>query len=273
MKKGRKSPFKCLNRKVKILKDILYKVQLEQAVGSTRIEVSCVCFDSRKVKSNALFVAVKGTQVDGHNFIEGAIATGATAIICEHLPEILNEKITYIRVNNSAQALGIIAGNFHENPSTHLKLIGITGTNGKTSTVTLLFQLLRAMGKKTGMLSTVENRINDQKIKASHTTPDAIQLNELLKKMVQEGCEFCIMEVSSHAIEQHRIHGLDFQGGIFTNLSHDHLDYHKTFKEYLLSKKKFFDQLPGKSFALTNADDRNGKVMLQNCKAKKYFYD
>jgi UDP-N-acetylmuramoyl-L-alanyl-D-glutamate--2,6-diaminopimelate ligase len=234
--------------------------------------VSGICFDSRKVKEGFLFVAVKGTTSDGHDFIRKAIDIGATVIVCETLPESINEKITYVAVKNSAQALGIIASNFYGNPSEKVKLVGVTGTNGKTTTVTLLYQLLSSMGHRVGLISTVENRIIDQVVPSTHTTPDPIQLNELLRKMVESGCTHTFMEVSSHAVDQERIAGLKFTGALFTNITHDHLDYHKTFENYIKAKKKYFDELSSDAFALVNADDKRGMVMIQNTRAKKYSF-
>jgi UDP-N-acetylmuramoyl-L-alanyl-D-glutamate--2,6-diaminopimelate ligase len=217
-------------------------------------------------------VAVKGTTVDGHQFIQKAVDAGTGAIVCETLPETLQKEVSYIKVNNSAEALGHIASNFYDNPSEKLKLVGITGTNGKTTTVTLLYNLFEQLGYKTGLLSTILNKIHNKTISSTHTTPDAVALNELLHDMVEAGCDYAFMEVSSHAIHQHRIAGLKFSGGIFSNITHDHLDYHKTFKDYLLTKKKFFDDLPFEAFALVNIDDKNGRVMLQNTRAAKYTY-
>ena len=218
---------------MKLLKDILYKTAIEKVVGSTHIEVSMVCFDSRLVESGSLFVAVSGTQVDGHNFIATAIEKGATAIVCEIIPQKLVDGVTYVEVKDSSKALGIIAANFYDNPSKEIKLVGITGIDGKTTTATLLYDLFTALGYQTGLLSTVVNKIGSQNIVATHTTPDAIQLNKLLREMVAQGCEYCFMEVSSHAIHQNRVQAIEFAGGVFTNISHDHLDYHKTFDEYV----------------------------------------
>ena len=257
---------------MKLLKDILYKTGIENVVGSTNVEVSTICFDSRLIETNSLFVAVSGTQVDGHQFIEIAIEKGATSIVCEIIPQKLNDKVTYVEVKDSSKALGIIAANYYDNPSTEIKLVGITGTNGKTTTATLLYNLFTALGFKTGLLSTVVNKIGKQDIVATHTTPDAIQLNKLLREMVVQGCEYCFMEVSSHAIHQNRVQAIEFVGGVFTNITHDHLDYHKTFDEYIKAKKMFFDTLSPSAFALVNKDDKNGLVMLQNTKAKKYSY-
>jgi len=255
-----------------ILKDILYGVSLLKVIGSTESEVNAVCFDSRKVRPGVLFVAVRGTDSDGHAFIEKAIDLGAAAILCEELPSNIRENVSYFLVDNSAKALGIIASNFYGKPSVKLKLVGVTGTNGKTTIATLLFQLFRDLGYKTGLLSTVQNQINDLIIPATHTTPDPIALNSLLHDMVKSGCDYCFMEVSSHAVAQSRIEGLDFTGGIFTNLTHDHLDFHKTFDSYLKAKKRFFDHLNTQAFALTNIDDKNGMVMLQNTEAHKKSY-
>ncbi|KAB2859540.1 MAG: UDP-N-acetylmuramoyl-L-alanyl-D-glutamate--2,6-diaminopimelate ligase [Flavobacteriales bacterium] len=257
---------------MQLLKDILYKTSIEKVVGSTAIDVASICFDSRLVVEHSLFVAVYGTQVDGHQFIDTAISKGAIAIVCEILPQHIQPNITYVEVKNSSKALGIIAANFYNNPSSELKLVGITGTNGKTTTATLLYDLFTDLGFKTGLLSTVVNKIGKEAIPATHTTPDAIQLNKLLREMVNEGCEYCFMEVSSHAIHQNRVADVEFTGAVFTNITHDHLDYHKTFDEYIKAKKQFFDELSPNAFALVNKDDKNGLVMLQNTKAKKYTY-
>lgn len=257
---------------MKLLSDILYKTRLEEIIGSTNVAISSVTFDSRKVKKDSLFIATRGTASDGHHYIEVAIENGAVAVVCEDLPETLNENITYVKVLDSSASLGYIACHFYDNPSEKLKLVGITGTNGKTTTVTLLFNLFRGLGYNVGLLSTVENKINTTVIPSTHTTPDALALNELLAKMVEAGCQYAFMEVSSHAIVQHRITGLKFTGAAFSNITHDHLDYHKTFEEYIKAKKMFFDNLQDDAFALTNKDDRNGLVMLQNTKAKKYSY-
>jgi len=257
---------------VKLLSDILYKARLEEIIGTTNLAISSVVFDSRKIKKDSLFVAIKGASTDGHSYISKAIESGAVAIICETLPENLSNHITYVKVLDSSEALGYIACNFYDNPSEKLKLVGITGTNGKTTSVTLLFNLFKNLGYKVGLLSTVENKINNDIIPSTHTTPDALSLNELLHKMVEAGCQFAFMEVSSHAVVQNRITGLKFTGAGFTNITHDHLDYHKTFEEYIKAKKKFFDQLTDNAFAVTNKDDKNGVVMLQNCRAKKYSY-
>jgi len=254
------------------LKPLLSNVLTVQQLGIFDKEISQVVFDSRKVELSSLFIAVKGTQVDGHQYIEKAIEKGAVAIVCEVLPQNLKDTVTYIQVANSAIALGTIAHNFYHHPSKKLQLIGVTGTNGKTTIVTLLHRLFSKLGYKVGLLSTVENRIGEQIIPSTHTTPDAIAINSLLNDMVEMGCEYAFMEVSSHAIHQERVSGLIFKGGVYSNISHDHLDYHKTFKEYINAKKKFFDDLPKSAFALTNVDDKNGKVMIQNTKAQTATY-
>lgn len=254
------------------LKDILYKVSLTSTYGDMNVSVSSICFDSRKVEEGSLFIAVKGTLSDGHEYIAKAINAGATVIICEKLPDSITENITFVTVKNSAHALGIISSNFFHNPSEKLKLTGVTGTNGKTTTATLLYQLFTNLGYKTGLISTVENRIAAEVIPATHTTPDPIQLNMLLQRMVDAGCDYVFMEVSSHAVDQERIAGLKFGGAIFTNITHDHLDYHKTFENYIKAKKKFFDELPPEAFALVNADDKRGMVMLQNTRAAKHTF-
>ena len=254
------------------LKDILYKVTLNAVAGATSIDVSAIDFDSRNIKKGHVFVAVKGTVSDGHQFIETAIGQGAVAIVCETLPEKLTEGVTYVEVANSSKALAMMASNFYGNPSENLKLVGVTGTNGKTTVASLLYQLFKKAGYKVGLLSTVKIMVDSKEYKATHTTPDSITINKYLKQMNTEGVEFCFMEVSSHGIHQHRTEGLRFEGGIFTNLTHDHLDYHKTFAEYRDVKKSFFDALPEKAFALVNSDDKNGLVMLQNTKARKHTY-
>ena len=235
-------------------------------------EVNGIAFDSRRVLPGYLFVAIKGTQTDGHDFIEKAIELGATSIICEALPARVDENVTYVAVKSSNFALGIVASNFFGNPSEKMRLVGVTGTNGKTTTVTLLYKLFTSLGHKTGMISTVENRIADTAVASTHTTPDPIQLNELLKKMADAGCDHAFMEVSSHAVDQDRIAGLKFAGAVFTNITHDHLDYHKTFENYIKAKKKYFDELSSEAFALVNADDKRGMVMLQNTKAGKFSF-
>ena len=257
---------------MKLLSDILYKVSLEEVIGSTHTAISSVTFDSRNVKKDTLFIAINGTTVNGHQFIEKAISLGAVAIVCEVLPVQLNENITYIKVKDTSYALGVIACNYFDNPSEKIKLVGVTGTNGKTTTVTLLFNLFKSLGYSVGLLSTVQNKINNTVIQSTHTTPDALSLNELLNEMVKQGCEYAFMEVSSHAVVQNRIAGINFTGAVFTNITHDHLDYHKTFEEYIKAKKRFFDMLSNSAFALVNKDDRNGIIMLQNTKANRYTY-
>ncbi len=257
---------------MKKLSDILYKVSLIEISGSTGVEVADVCFDSRKVREGSLFVATRGTAVDGHAFITTAEEKGAIAIICENFPEEKKEGITYIKVADSSIALAIAAENFFDNPSSKIKVIAVTGTNGKTTVATLLSNLFSGLNYKCGLISTVENRINGKTIPATHTTPDAVQLSALMNEMVKAGCAYCFMEASSHAIHQNRVAGIKFTGAIFTNLSHDHLDYHKTFQDYIDAKKKLFDQLPADVFALVNVDDKRGKVMLQNTRAHPYTY-
>jgi UDP-N-acetylmuramoyl-L-alanyl-D-glutamate--2,6-diaminopimelate ligase len=254
------------------LQDLLYGVSIKSLVGKANQEVNALTFDSRQVQNNALFFAIKGTAVDGHQYIDQTIAAGASVVICETLPANLSAEATYITVDNAAIALGIVASNFYGNPSANLKLIGITGTNGKTTIATLLFQLFRELGYNVGLISTVQNHINDDIIPATHTTPNPIALNSLLRDMVNAKCQYCFMEVSSHAVVQQRIAGLNFCGGVFSNITHDHLDFHQTFNNYLKAKKSFFDQLPKTAFALSNADDKNGLVMLQNTKAAKKTY-
>lgn len=254
------------------LSDIIQGLAFTELQGSADVEISAVVFDSRKVVPGCLFVAVKGTVVDGHDYIEQAVKDGAAAVICEELPHHVTGEVDFLMVSDSAAALGIVAANFYDNPSDKLKLVGVTGTNGKTTIATLLYKLFRDLGYKCGLLSTVENQVNGQVVASTHTTPDPVELNSLLNDMVALGCDYCFMEVSSHAVAQHRIEGLQFSGAIFSNLTHDHLDYHKTFDAYLKAKKTFFDQLPKTAFALTNVDDKNGNVMLQNTKAHKKSY-
>ena len=255
-----------------MLKDILYKVSLRTVKGNTNIAVKDLQIDSRKVSNGSCFIAVRGTVADGHRFIETAITNGATAIVCETLPAILKNNITYLQVENSGVAAGYISHNFYGEPSLKIKLIGVTGTNGKTTIATLLWKLFSGLGYKCGLISTVQNQIGDEIISATHTTPDAIRVNALLKKMADAGCTYVFMECSSHAIHQHRITGLQFTGALFSNITHDHLDYHKTFDEYIRVKKSWFDALPSSAFAISNADDKRGTVMLQNTAAKKYYY-
>lgn len=254
------------------LQDILYTCGVVSTQGRLDLDISSLAFDSRNVTANSAFIAISGTQVDGHQYIDQAIKAGAIAIICERFPASFNPEITYVEVKNPGVALGVMASHFYGNPSKKLKLVGITGTNGKTTTATLLYQLFMHLGYQCGLISTIACRIGSSILPSTHTTPDAIKINELLAEMVDAGCEYVFMEVSSHAIHQGRVAGLQFTGGVFTNLTHDHLDYHLTFKAYLEAKKQFFDQLPSSAFALSNADDRNGKIMLQNCKAQKKYY-
>lgn len=254
------------------LQDILKGVKVKKLEGNPERPITAICFDSRKVSADCVFVATRGTVVDGHAYIAMAIENGAAAIVCEELPSTILPTIVYVLVENSAQALGEICSNYFDRPSEKLNLIGVTGTNGKTTTATLLYHMFRELGYKAGLISTVIYYVDDKEVPATHTTPDALQLSKLISSMVDAGCEYCFMEVSSHAIVQQRIAGLTFKGGIFTNITHDHLDFHKTFDEYIKAKKAFFDRLPKESFALVNADDRNGKVMLQNTSAKTYAF-
>ena len=254
------------------LKDILYKAGIISIKGNTELFIEGITFDSRNVKKNDLFVAIKGEVVDGHKFITKAIQNGAIAVVCEAFPEKISPSITYVLVENCNYALGHIASNYFDNPSEKMKLVGITGTNGKTTTATLLYNLFTELGYKCGLISTIRIIIDGKQLETTHTTPDAIKLNEILQLMHQQNVTHCFMEVSSHAIVQHRITGLYFTGGIFSNITHDHLDYHKTFAEYLIAKKTFFDNLSKSAFALSNADDKNGEIILQNTRAGKHFY-
>ncbi|MEY2586686.1 MAG: hypothetical protein RLY11_535 [Bacteroidota bacterium] len=254
------------------LQDILYKINILSIAGRTDIPVSSVHIDSRQVSKGSCFIAVKGVSNDGHAFISNAIFAGATSILCEDIPAVIEEGITYVQTSDAAKAAGIMAHSFYGNPTHHFKLVGVTGTNGKTTVATVLYNLFIALGIRAGLVSTVENRINDAISPSTHTTPDVISLNALLQRMYEAGCEYVFMEVSSHAIHQQRISGLSFAGGIFTNITHDHLDYHKTFEEYIRVKKSYFDQLPTHAFAITNSDDKHGSVMLQNSVAKKLTY-
>jgi len=255
-----------------LIRDILYKVTLEKVVGNTALAIREIHFDSRKVGLDDVFVATRGTLVDGHDYIKIAVDKGAIAVVCEEMPKQLVNGITYVQVSDSQQALAIMAANYYDNPSENIKLVGITGTNGKTTIATLLFNLFKAAGYEVGLLSTVKIMVGNKQHSATHTTPDSLTINRYLKEMTEAGVEFCFMEVSSHGIHQKRTEGLLFAGGVFTNLSHDHLDYHSNFAEYRDVKKSFFDQLPKSAFALVNVDDKNGLVMLQNTKAKKYKY-
>lgn len=254
------------------LSELIQDLVLKNSIGTTDATITNLCFDSRKAEQGSLFVAQKGTQSDGHQYIQQVIEKGAVAVVCQELPENCPEGVRFLQVESSDEALGILACNWYGNPSRKLQLIGVTGTNGKTTIATLLYEVFRKFGHKAGLLSTVCNYVDDEAIHATHTTPDALAINELLARMVEAGCEYAFMEVSSHAVDQRRIAGLQFVGGIFTNLTRDHLDYHLTVDNYLKAKKRFFDDLPKGAFALTNSDDKTGAVMLQNTKAKKYEY-
>ena len=251
-----------------MLKDVPCKV----ARGTTETEVGKICFDSWEVENGDVFVAQRGAHVDGHAYIEKAVARGAAAGVCEEMPEEPAEGVTYVVTENSSEALGWMASRYYGEPSKEMRVVGVTGTNGKTTTATLLYEMAKLMGEKAGLLSTVCNYVGDEKVASSHTTPDALEINRLMRRMADEGCRYCFMEVSSHAADQRRVSGLDFDGAIFSNITHDHLDYHKTFRAYIEAKKGFFDRLPATAFALTNADDKNGMVMLQNTRARKYTY-
>jgi UDP-N-acetylmuramoyl-L-alanyl-D-glutamate--2,6-diaminopimelate ligase len=258
---------------MKYLRDLLFtQVGVIEIIGRTDIEIVSLEQDSRLVVTGSLFFAILGTSADGHDFIEKAASNGAAAIVCEHLPQQIPASVTCILVKNSSLALGYIASAFYGDPSSKLNLVGVTGTNGKTTTVNLLYQVFRGLRMKAGMLSTIINKVDEESVPSTHTTPDPVRINELLAKMVEYGCTYCFMEVSSHAVIQNRIAGLKFIGGIFTNLTHDHLDYHGTFDSYLKAKKRFFDDLPENAFALVNKDDKNGLVMVQNTKAKIFSY-
>ncbi len=255
-----------------ILKDILYKVSIRSVKGNTDTVINKLQIDSRKVTGGDCFIAIKGAATDGHQYIDTALNNGAVVIVCEELPVSFVEKVTYIQVENSAIAAGFISHNFYGEPSLKLKLVGVTGTNGKTTIATILWKLFAALGYKCGLVSTVQNQIGEQVIPSTHTTPDAINVNQLIGQMAVAGCEYVFMECSSHAIHQNRITGLQFTGALFSNITHDHLDYHKTFDEYIRVKKSWFDGLPSTAFAISNADDKRGRVMLQNTNAKKYYY-
>lgn len=255
-----------------LLQDILYKAGIRSVTGRTDIEVKDVVTDSRKVTEGSLFIAIRGVSTDGHQFIEKVVASGAIAVVVETLPVVLKEGITYVQVENTGLAAGFVAHNFYGQPSEKLKLVGVTGTNGKTTIATLLYKLFTSLGYQCGLLSTVQNQIGNQVLEATHTTPDQVSINALLKQMLDAGCTHVFMESSSHAIHQHRIAGLKYAGGIFSNITHDHLDYHKTFDEYIKVKKSFFDSLPASAFAISNADDKRGIVMLQNAVARRYLY-
>lgn len=255
-----------------LLSALLSSIITEEVIGADNIEISDITADSRLCKRDSLFVAVRGVYVDGHRFISSAVSNGACAVVCEEIPEDVNAEITWIKVANSSVALGCLASRWFGDPSRELSLIGVTGTNGKTTIATLIYEMARLNNRRAGLLSTVVNKIEDEEIPSTHTTPDPIELNGLLRRMVDAGCTVAAMEVSSHAAHQHRIAGLHFTGGIFTNLTRDHLDYHKTFEAYLQAKQSFFDILPKGAFALTNLDDRNGMIMVQNTRAKVYTY-
>ena len=255
-----------------VLQDILYKVRIRSVHGNTQAVVKDIQIDSRRVTADTAFIAIKGAASDGHQFVEKAIDMGATVIICEQFPAQLNDAITYVQVDDSAMAAGFIAHNFYGQPSERVKLVGVTGTNGKTTIATLLYKLFTALGYKCGLLSTVQNHIGEDILPATHTTPDQVSMNSLLKQMADAGCSHVFIECSSHAIQQHRIAGLQFAGGLFSNITHDHLDYHKTFDEYIRVKKAFFDALPSAAFAISNLDDKRGVIMLQNANAHKYYY-
>ncbi len=257
---------------MKSLKDILYGVGITAVSGSTDIRINAIAFDSRKISMDDAFVAVRGTQVDGHDYIDKAVSSGAIAIICEEIPTSLTNEVTYVEVDDTQKALAIMASNFYGSPSRNLKLVGVTGTNGKTTVTSLLYQLFKKAGFKVGLISTIEIMVDEEAYPATHTTPDALTINRHLQLMNEAGVEFCFMEVSSHGIHQKRTVGLEFAGAIFTNITHDHLDYHKTFAAYRDTKKKLFDELPKKAFALSNLDDKNGMVMLQNTRARKVTY-
>lgn len=258
---------------MRILKDILYKAGIDEILGSTNVAVKSIVFDSRKVKKDSLFVAVPGTQVDGHDYIPKAIESGACAVVCERMPDsVSSEAVTFVVVEDAHAALGQIASNFYNEPSRELKLVGVTGTNGKTTTTTLMYELCMALDKKAGLISTVRNKIGKENIEATHTTPDPVTIHRLLRDMVNAGCKYAFMEVSSHGLHQHRVSGVQFAGGVFTNITHDHLDYHKTFDDYILAKKMLFDMLPSDAFALVNIDDRHGFTMLHHTKARKLSF-
>lgn len=255
-----------------LLQDILFKVNIRSVNGATAVEVNDLQIDSRKVSPGSAFIAIKGSAADGHQFIDTAVNKGAKAVICETMPSVIQDGVCYVQVENSSAAAGYMAHNFYGQPSEKMQLVGVTGTNGKTTIATLLYKLFSKLGYTCGLLSTVQNHIGEQIVEATHTTPDAISLNALLRQMADEGCTHVFMETSSHAVHQHRITGLKFSGGIFSNITHDHLDYHKTFDEYIRVKKAFFDSLPSTAFAISNADDKRGAVMLQNTNASKHFY-
>ncbi len=254
------------------LQELLERVNIRQIVGPTDKEIGSLTMDSRKAAPGVLFAAIEGTVVDGHNFIASAVEAGVSAVVCNHLPQEIAPEVCYVEVEDSSEAVGLMASNFYGRPSEKLALVGVTGTNGKTTTATLLYALTQKLGYKAGLISTVVYKVGDKEYPSTHTTPDAITLNRLLAQMVDEGCGYCFMEVSSHSLVQHRTAGLRFTGALFSNLTHDHLDYHKTFAEYLKAKKRLFDSLPKESWALVNVDDKNGAVMLQNCRGERHTY-
>jgi len=257
---------------MKTLQQLIQAIPNVQVIGNTGVIIQHLTYDSRQVGVGSVFFAIAGTQVDGHKYINDVIEKGAVAIVCENLPTIINNVVSYIKVNNTSEVMGLMACAFYNHPSEKIKLIAITGTNGKTTVATLLFKLFRSFGHNVGLLSTVQNQINETIIPSTHTTPDSIKINELLAHMVEQGCEYAFMEASSHAIDQNRIKGLHFAGTVFTNITHDHLDYHGTFANYINAKKKLFDDVNDDAFALTNKDDKNGLVMLQNTQATRYTY-
>ncbi|MFT4752660.1 MAG: UDP-N-acetylmuramoyl-L-alanyl-D-glutamate--2,6-diaminopimelate ligase [Salibacteraceae bacterium] len=257
---------------MKLLKDILYRSRIKEVKGTTNLAIEKVCFDSREVAKFSVFVAVNGTQVNGHHYIDTAIELGAIAIVCESFPEKILDHITYVKVNSSAESLAHIAANFYDNPSSKLKVIGVTGTNGKTSIVTMLFELFTNLGYQCGLLSTVVNRIGEREIKSTHTTSDSVKVNELIAQMVDDGCDYCFMEVSSHALEQHRVEGVEFSQAVFTNITHDHLDYHGTFNNYISAKRKLFTSLSSNAIAIFNKDDRHWQDMTAGTVAQKRYY-
>ncbi|MBN9299046.1 MAG: UDP-N-acetylmuramoyl-L-alanyl-D-glutamate--2,6-diaminopimelate ligase [Filimonas sp.] len=257
---------------MKTLQDILYKVRLLSVKGNTEVPVKDIQIDSRKVTEGSVFVAIRGVQADGHAFIDKAVDLGATVIVCEDVPQVTRENVIYVQVANTHEAVAYMAHNYYGEPSKKIKIVGVTGTNGKTTIATVLYKLFTELGYKCGLLSTVQNMIGTEVSPATHTTPDAVSLNALLHQMVEAGCKYAFMECSSHAIHQHRITGLYFTGALFSNITHDHLDYHKTFDEYIRVKKSFFDNLSSSAFAISNLDDKRGTVMLQNTPAKKYYY-
>jgi len=257
---------------LKKISEILINIKNANIVGDDSYSVSSLCYDSRLAKNGSMFFAIRGTQTDGHNYIENVVSQGTKIVVCETFPASIKDDVCYIKVEDSSVAMGFAASAFYDNPSSKIKLIGITGTNGKTTVATLLFNLFKSFGHGVGLLSTVQNQINERIIPSTHTTPDSIKINEMLRQMLDEGCEYCFMEVSSHAIEQNRVKGLIFNGALFTNITHDHLDYHLTFDNYIKAKKKLFDNLDIEAFSLSNKDDRNGTVMLQNSKSARYYF-